>query len=400
MNLWRRIQEFRSDRGQVLVIVAVGMIVIIAMVGLVIDGGYAWGKQRETQNGADSAAEAGAVQLAENIAGTSPANTDADVLAAVNAAGAANNVGAPTAYYTDVYGNLLDASGVIVPDESSAAIVGGGSIPPNASGVKAVGAQTFDTFLARVIGFTQFTTTAPATAVAGYLGGTCEAEAGCILLPVTVPVTVLTCDGQNNPAPVSPPTLWDAPGNVVRIPLCKNGPGNVGWLDWTPQAGGTSELIDVILTPANPDITWPDWYYVTSTGNVNSKGVEDALRTYDGQIVQFPQFDNTCDATPTGPGVDDCPAGHVGGNGQNQWYHLAGMGSFFFCTSTDSECAGQGLDHGAYVNGNNSSDCEVGGNGATSCLAGRFTVILYEGHVDPAPGPVQGAATVGVQLIK
>ena len=37
----------RHERGQLLVIVAVGMVVILAMVGVVIDGGYAWGKQRE-----------------------------------------------------------------------------------------------------------------------------------------------------------------------------------------------------------------------------------------------------------------------------------------------------------------------------------------------------------------
>ena len=37
---------------------------------------------------------------------------------------------------------------------------------------------------------------------------------------------------------------------------------------------------------------------MTSTGNVNSKGVEDALNTYDGQVVLFPMFDLTCAADP------------------------------------------------------------------------------------------------------
>ena len=46
----------RNERGQVLVIVAMGLVVMVAMVGLVIDGGFAWGQQRKTQNGADAMA--------------------------------------------------------------------------------------------------------------------------------------------------------------------------------------------------------------------------------------------------------------------------------------------------------------------------------------------------------
>ena len=77
--------------GQILVIVAVGLVVIVAMVGVVIDGGYAWGKQRETQNGSDAASEAGAVVLAENLVRAAQVppvtpKTDAQVRVAVNSA--------------------------------------------------------------------------------------------------------------------------------------------------------------------------------------------------------------------------------------------------------------------------------------------------------------------------
>ena len=368
MNLQRRRHD--SEPGQVLVIVAVGMIVLIAMVGVVVDGGYAWGKQRETQNGADASAEAGAGKLAENLAwtnrGYTAPNGDADVLAAVNSAGEANNIGDPTAYYTDFSGNLIDATGAVVADPASAAPVGNGLIPPGASGVKATGSQTFDTFLARVLGINQFTASAPATAIAGFSGGTCSAEAGCIVLPVTVPITVLGCDGQNDPNPVVNPDTgqpyeWNAPSEVLTIPLCKNGPGNV-----------------------------------------NSQSVESALRLYDGKYVQFPQFDLTCDAKPdVDPSLPNfgCPTANVGGNGSNQWYHLAGMSTFFFCVAGDAECDAAGLAHGAYVNGNNKTICDTG-NGGTSCLAGRFKVISTKGKVSAAPGPNSATANVGVQLIK
>jgi len=394
----------KDERGQVLVIVAGALLVIVALTGLVIDGGYAWGQQRMAQNAADAASEAGALPLAQNLAGVSPAKTDADVLASVNASGQANGIGNPVAYYTNYNGQLLTAAGAVTTNEAQAAQVGVvGTIPAGAAGVAARAARTFNTFLMRVIGFNQLTTTARATARVGYRTDSCAATAGCIILPVTVPVTVVSCDGSNDAVPANPPTPY-VTGQLYILPLCKNGPGNVGWIDWTPTAGGTSELINSILHPDNPYLKWPGWYYITATGNVNSSGVENALRTYDGKAVSFPQFDNTCDATPTGPGVNDCPPGHVGGHGSNQWYHIAQMATIVLCgpagSGNDSDCQNHSpsVTHGAYINGSNKATCDTG-NGATSCIAGKFTILSGSGEVSAAPPPNPGTAEVGVQLI-
>ena len=387
-----------SESGQVLVIVAAGFLIMVAMVGLVIDGGHAWGRQRQTQNAADAAAEGGAVVLAQRLANVSPTKTDADVNTAVNAAFGASPTDRFAAYYTDITGQMINAAGAAVANTSDAAQVGAGAIPPNAAGVRAVGTQTFDTFLARVLGITEFTATAPATAVAGYVSQVCSAAAGCGVLPVTVPVTVLGCDGSNNPAPVQPPTNWTTGSQPLTIPLCKNGPGNVGWLDWTPTAGGTSELVDAILNPSNPAIDLPSWQYITATGNINSKSVEDALNTYNGDVVFFPMFDSTCDATPSGPLTTDCPEGHVGGNGSNQWYHLPQFAAFQFCGPTVPACVAAGYTQGAYISGSNPV-CDTG-NGATSCLAGRFVNFITKGTVGPATGVNPGNNLIGVQLFE
>lgn len=48
------------DRGQILVVFALGLIAMIAMVGLVLDGGDTFAQRRDEQNGADLAALAGA----------------------------------------------------------------------------------------------------------------------------------------------------------------------------------------------------------------------------------------------------------------------------------------------------------------------------------------------------
>ena len=71
----------RDPKGQTLVIVAVGMVVLVGMVGLVIDVGMQWGDNRGSQNASDASAEAGAVVLMEYMLGAT--HDDADVLDAV-----------------------------------------------------------------------------------------------------------------------------------------------------------------------------------------------------------------------------------------------------------------------------------------------------------------------------
>jgi Flp pilus assembly protein TadG len=408
-----------GDRGQIVIIVAMSMVVLIAMVGLVIDGGYAWGKQRDTQNAADAMAKAGATKLTENLAGKLPANDDDDVRRAMQDTADANAVEMPRAFYTDFEGNMITNGGVPTTNESAAVEVGNaGSIPAVAAGVRAVGSQTFETFLARVIGFDRFTATTDATARSGWLTGTCEADAGCAVLPLTIPVTQLGCDGTGAPSPVidgdGDKILWAAPtGDVpVVLPLCTSGPGNVGWLDWTPDGStpecpgtGKAELACILGDPSNPGLRWPGWYYVPETGNPNSSGIQDALDAFDDATVLIPQFDLTCNTKPSGPGITDCPPANVGGNGTNQWYHLAGMSSFHLCTDSgpdpdfNSDCVAAGFNQGAYVQGNHANPCDTG-NGSTSCLTGKFVVISYEGEVAAQPGVNSASSIPGIQLIR
>ena len=395
-----------SERGQILVIVAGGLVVLLAMVGLVVDGGFAWGQQRHAQNAADAASEAGALLLAQNILGAT--NTDADVAAAVAASIAENEVDNPVSYYTDIDGTLLTPAGATTGSTSQAAIVGGGIIPDNTSGVKAVTQKQFETFLARVIGIVNLTTTTDATAVAGYTQDICPAANGCGVLPVTIPVNLITCDAGK---PVTTdadndkkPDHWPYFNVRVVIPLCGNGPGNVGWLDWTPTAGGTSELTAAIVNPSNPQIGLPSWNFMTSTGNVNSGDVEDAINYYaaNRMPVQMPRFDSTCDEEPPlpnpnpDPGNEPCPIGHSPGNGQNNWYHLPTRGLVTFLFE---------YPRGAWITGNTSEtraacgDAVVQGGG-TGCLIGEFIGFSGPGTVEAAGnGPPENSA-VGVQLIR
>jgi hypothetical protein len=372
--------------------------------------------------------------MAEQFAGAAaPAiGWDAAVSSAVNASAAANGITVSAAYYTDICGIPLQPDGtaalnadnsenLAVADQVGLGQPAASTTTPNcpsrvvgpAAGVLVVGHKDVRTFVVNVVGISSWGVTTQATAASGYLQESCAASQGdaCALLPVTVPVNILSCDGSNNPVDTGNP--WVADGTTVyKVPLCKNGPGNVGWIDWTPPGGGTSELISSITTPNNPAIPLPSWQYVTSTGNVNSAGVESAIRTYDGQIVLIPQFDLTCNtgnnALPpdsTKPAIDTgpnygCPAGDLGGNGQNQWYRFPSFAHFQLCISTDPACTAVGASFGAYVNGNNSAVCDTG-NGATACLVGKFVSIESSGTIGAGFGGGTGnSKAIGVQLIK
>lgn len=387
-----------SAGGQALVVMTLALIAVIGGLALIIDGGNAWSQQRITQAANDALSEAGAVVLAEQMSGaTEPGiGWDGQVSARMAAVAAANGVTIADAYYTDVCGRLLRPDGTAAASTATAARVGAGSLPtnnntipdcPNAvvgpvAGVMANATRPFTPYVASAIGFTSFSANTTATAVSGVLQGLGSG----VVLPVTAPVTVVTCDGTGSA--VGTKTVWPK-GIRTIVPLCKNNPGNVGWLDWTPKGGGTSELIDSILTPDNPAIDLPSWQYVTATGNVNSKGVEDALNTYIGQVVLFPLFDLTCADDPNKAQVGVAPSygcGDIGGSGQNQWYRIPRFAAF--------------LLERAHVSGTNKAACDSG-NGATSCLIGKFVDFIMTGTVGPGVGGgTTDGALIGTQLIK
>ena len=376
----------REERGQILVIVGVAMVLLVAIVGLVVDGGHAWGEQRDTQNASDASAEAGALKLAENLSfkacadnpvqcdgNTPPApNGNAEVRGAVLAAASARGVTIDEAWYTDYFGAHVGGAPLIGPGQ-----LAGGPAPTAAEGVAVTGKKTFNTYIAQVIGIHDMTARTPATAVSGYVQDVGRGN----VMPVTIPINVTSCTNTNNVVPGS--IAWPLNQDQI-IPLCSSGPGNVGWLDWTPPAGGTSELQQAILNPDNPELSIPGWYFVAETGNVSSAQIQNALMTYapGNQEILLPLFDATCDSEPPNPDRSACTSG--AGNGQNQWYHLAGWVSF------DLEWVD--LNGGRRVCG--------AGNGSTGCMQGQFRSATYSGTIRRA-GPGESVLSLtGIALIR
>jgi Flp pilus assembly protein TadG len=376
----RRVLRFRAGdpRGQAIVIFVLALVPILGMVGLVIDGGNAFAQRRADQNATDASALAGALDMAENLPfenkGLVGPNSDAVIEATIAASAAENGINDTTATYVNINGTNLGVT------------VGAGSIPATAAGVRVVGSKTFDAYFAGAIGFPNFTVTTEATAVAGYI----QNVGGSTVLPITIPVNVTICANNGDAVQVldnGNPFQWPV-GTTVSVPICK-GPasGNVGWLDWDPPSGGTSEVVNSILHPDNPPIDVPDWVYYHESGNINAGQVEDAINTYAGQIVLIPLFDDTCDSDP-GSGWNDCTTGNQG-NGQNFYYHLPLFTAFRLASP-----------QGFFTD---SASCLVDGTqwSGASCLKGQFVNFLGP-NVTVGPNPLPGTNfnLVGVQLIK
>lgn len=359
-----------EQKGQAVVVLALSVTAILVATAMVIDGGNAMAQQRGTQNATDSAALAGAVVIAEKLSGDS--RTDSDVVNAMERVFDDNNPPVDdrltstmlTSYYIDFHGNVVGTVGR------------GGGIPGEADGVRASGQRMFKTWIAAIGGQPSWTAGAQATALAGALRSVCTAGEICGIMPVTFSIPITTCDGSSRslrlgvdwPLVSLDVALTDSSGTYESIvPLCKNGPGGVGWLDF--ECGGN--LRDQILDPCVEPFDLPTWLH-TSAGNSNN--VEGAVNSYADSVIIVPMFDSTCRDVPSTGLPAHCPPGDTG-SGDNLWYHIPRVAHFL-------------LDQ-AYIQGNNHPECNsspgeplVGGNGGTSCFKGWFVRYIDQGRVD------------------
>jgi Flp pilus assembly protein TadG len=374
--------ERRNERGQALVLVVMALVAMIGVTALVVDGGNAFAQQRGTQNATDAAALAGATVMVENLAGVT--KHDSDVLAAINAKMTANSATFGSANYVDWSHN------VVRPVTS-----GNAPIPDSAAGVAVHGDRAFRTYMAGIVGLNNLSTGANATAVAGTLKGICAADAGCGVLPVTFSVNISDCTGNGNivigtnPWPLVSLATAHADKGVGNyeaiVPLCKVGPGGVGWLDICPSGN----LSQQITTPCNVSFDIPTWIH-TNPGNPNN--VDSEVNGYDDKVIMLPLFDGTCRSIPASGLLPDCTNP---GNGNNLYFHIPKFAAFL-------------LDH-AYIQGSNKVPCNsapgitvtppAGGNGGTSCLKGWFVRYVTQGPVGQFDPTQDSASMLGVQLI-
>lgn len=281
MNAFQR----PAERGQVLIIVAGGLIVLILAVGLVIDTGIGFMNRRGNQNTADLAAMAGTKVIADHYV-TNTSLGGPDIYTAINASAATNGCSTGggcnwTAQYVKPNGPgaELDLGAVTAADP----------MPYGAQGVRVLIQRNPETFFMRVIGINSVHVEARATA-----------------MTATVPNLPA---GQVLPIGTNPPSDYE-PGQTYELTAGKDAPGNFGWLSWDgSNSAGT--LADSICTPDNPALDFPVWI-PGDPGSTNSSSVRSCLDGWidSGATVLIPMWDSST------------------GNGNNTQFHVIGLAAF------------------------------------------------------------------------
>lgn len=345
-----------------LVIVGVAMVALVAMVGLIIDGGFAWSQNRAAQNGVDAAAHAGASAILEDHLGEP--KTDGDVWAEMEDIATENGVILESAEYTRWDGTPLG-----IPVTAG----GAGPIPDDAQGVRAVGTRAHETFFMQVVGIGDVTVRNDATSVTGPVPNPAA------LLPVTFPLTETYCDEQNKAVVTEDP--WEQDERYI-FPLCGSATGvaggSYGWIDWY-DSGGAPDVWEQVCSPNPPAIDLPGWYEVVQDGNISAGNLEDCFNdNWAGKIIQIPLFDVKCKNKPE-EGMECLDPGNA------DWYHFYGYALIRL--------------EWAYINGNY-DECEYAG--ATRCLIGSFVDGAIQGPVggpwDPNDSEIPSSA-YAIQLM-
>ena len=351
----------RRPRGQMIVLFALVLSVIVVSVGLVIDGGNALVQRRGSQNASDFAALAGARVIAEFIDGDTTNGTDANVRTAVTNAiltngGLAVTFSAPNGpRYIDANGGLLG-------------YVGTGAIPPTAVGVKVGTQRTWTPYFLGIIGASNWTASSEATAKGGYsLAGPPPGS----LFPVGVSLSFVQtypfCSGpvSTNPSDACYPQQL-TPGNL-------NVPGGFGWLKFGCDGYGLGQVPPANIGGCGNDRPFLDEEIgppSKSFGCCTATGVAGSL----DQIGSLPGNKVSADCsywidnevTVTVPIWDT-----AGGSGSNAWYHIVGFAGFQI-----TECRG-GKD-----------------------IAGVWRKLMFQGPVGSTPANPLVPQALGVQLVK
>jgi len=268
--MYNRIVRRREERGQILVIVAAGIFVFIAMVGLVIDTGVGFRERRNLQNASDLSAMAGTKVIADHY--LDGGRTGPEVYDAVDASLLANGcIAADGCEWSAVY--VRPDPAVVGKEIVMGDVTDADPIPALAQGVQVDTGSSPSTFFMGVVGIHEVEVAVEATAMTSSLLN--EAPAGVLL-----PIAAFDSD-------------YEA-GVQYELTAGEEGPGNFGWLTWEGSPNEPT-LASSLCNPDNPAMTFPVWIE-GSTGMTNGRAVRDCLAGWIGSTVLIPIWGQTNDA--------------------------------------------------------------------------------------------------------
>jgi len=247
-----------ADRGQIIVIFALGLVAMVAMVGLVLDGGATFAQQRVQQNAADSAAMA--------AANTYLLTTDQSSATAAALARSAENGFTHGTNGTTVAVNYDFTNGATIKVD--------------------VGSPHRNNF-ASVMGFTSWHVSTTATALTG-IPDTVKGAA-----PIIFSVNVFGSDGVPLPAygtPGSPFAFGETNGDV---PVSA---GDIAWTNYGTGNLNTNEVRQILngSTVINKTLSFNPPEYIGQHNNGNHTALYSDVQQYlAGTDVVVPVVDNS-----------------------------------------------------------------------------------------------------------
>ncbi len=214
----RRISRER-EQGQILVLFVVALVAIIAMVGLVLDGGDAFAQRRLQQNGADLAAMAGADAYFHAYMSSHSVGS-ATTAAQTAAAAAATRNG----FTTGTNGAAISVN-VTLLSAGASVQVGIAQPHPNA--------------FARIVGQNSWNVSVDATAISGTIN-TANGAA-----PWTMSIEAFNADGSPKYTSANPQDFGDGNGDVPNDAL------DIAWTDYNGNNNVNTAEVRGIINGSN-----------------------------------------------------------------------------------------------------------------------------------------------------
>ncbi len=174
MHSSRTLRGRNDERGQIIVLFALGLVAMIAMVGLVLDGGSAYAQRRNEQSAADLAALAGANAFIVNY--DQPSTRSAAAISAARASATANG-------YTHGAGGVTVNVGIDLTNGASVTV-----------DISAPHQNSFAT----IVGMNQWTVSTTATAQTGF------PDTATGIAPMIFSIEAFDSDGQPLPQYANP----------------------------------------------------------------------------------------------------------------------------------------------------------------------------------------------------
>lgn len=310
------------QRGQILVVVAGGMIGLLAIAALVFEGGTLVLNRRDAQNASDLASLAGAKVVADELTDPDANLRRRDVFNAIRDSLEVNHCEAGVGTRCTWTANFVSAG--IGP--GSAVSSSGSSIPSGTIGVRVRVTREPGTILGRIFNMRTWEVSTEGTAVA----------AKPTSIPTSVVLPIAVCgwtDGEEDDdddderfdcaraSRSDDNHVGFVPGQIYDLADTKDAPGGFGWLSWDGSSS-SGVLAARICSPQNPSFTLDDPYdsptgggetwFPADPGTSNSSSIRACLQRWiDSQAtVLLPIYDV------------------VTGGGTGARYHLTGVAAF------------------------------------------------------------------------